>query len=85
MTRKFRQLVRNVQGSTALVESKKGNVYPVIVSDYVRLKKEVHVGDTAWVRRINGKYYMVDVEKKVPVEDRVPQDDFDMADNWGNY
>lgn len=65
MSKPFKQLVRNVQGSTALVESKKGNVYPVIISDYVRLKKEIAVGDTAIVNRLNGTYYLIDVEPKV--------------------
>lgn len=60
----FKQLVVNVQGSTALVKSKKGNIYPVIISDYVRLQKSLNVGDTAIVRRINGKYYLIDVQKK---------------------
>ena len=64
MSKAFRQIVKNVQGSTALVESKKGNIYPVIISDYVRIKKSLKVGDTALVRRINGRYYLVDVEEK---------------------
>ena len=78
MNKPFKQIIRNVQASTALVESRKGNVYPVIISDYVRLKKSVNVGDTGIVRRINGKYYLIDVEPKeeessyleeVPLED----------------
>lgn len=79
MNKPFKQLIRNVQGSTALVESKKGNVYPVVISDYVRLKKTINVGDIGIVRRTNGKYYLIDVEQKedetesyladVPLED----------------
>ena len=64
MNKPFQQLVRNVQGSTALVESKKGNVYPVIISDYVRLKKDLKVGDIALVRRTNGKYYLIDIVER---------------------
>lgn len=64
MNKPFQQIVRNVQGSTALVESKKGNIYPVIVSDYVRIKKSLKVGDIALVRRINGKYYLVNVVER---------------------
>ena len=78
MNKPFKQIIKNVQGSTALVQSKKGNIYPVIVSDYVRIKKEIHVNDFALVRRINGKYYMVDVEKREPIQ----QDDFDIEDWW---
>ena len=61
MTKPFKQIIRNVQGSTALVESKKGNTYPVIVSDYVRMKKQIKVGDWGIIRRTNGKFYMIDV------------------------
>lgn len=80
MNKPFRQLIKNVQGSTALVESKKGNIYPVIISDYVRLKKAINVGDTAIVRRTNGKYYMIDVEPKEDETDsylaEVPLEEF---------
>ena len=64
MNKPFRQTVKNVQGSTALVESRKGNIYPVVISDYVRIKKTINVGDIALVRNINGRYYLVDVEQK---------------------
>ena len=69
MNKPFKQIVRNVQNSTALVESKKGNVYPVVISDYVRMKKEINVGDTAIVNRVNGTYYLIDVEPKVDETD----------------
>jgi len=81
MSKPFKQLIRNVQGSTALVESKKGNIYPVVISDYVRIKKEIHVNDYGLIRRINGRYYMVDVEKREPVE----QDDFNIEDWWEEW
>ena len=62
----FKQTIKNVQGSTALVESKKGNIYPVIISDYARIHKAKYlkVGSIALVRRINGKYYLIDAEFK---------------------
>ena len=64
MSKPFKQIIRNVQGSTALVESKKGNIYPVVISDFVRMKKQIKVGDWGIIRRTNGKFYMVDVEKR---------------------
>ena len=69
MSKPFKQLIRNVQNSTALVQSKKGNVYPVVISDYVRIKKEINVGDTAIVNRVNGTYYLIDVEPMVDETD----------------
>jgi len=69
MSKPFKQIVKNVQGSVALVESAKGNIYPVVISDYVRLKKTVKVGDTGIVRRTNGKYYLIDVEPKIDETD----------------
>lgn len=63
--REFNQLIVNVQASIVLVKSKKGNIYPVIVSDQVRLSgKKVNVGDTGVVHRVNGKYYLYDVIPK---------------------
>ena len=65
MNKPFPQIIKNFQGSTALVESKKGNIYPVIVSDRVRQTKgtEIEVGDIAMVRKWANKYFMVDVKK----------------------
>ena len=33
----FKQVIVNVQQSTALVESAKGNIYPVTIADRIRL------------------------------------------------
>lgn len=64
MLKPFNQLIKNVQGDTALVESKSGNIYPVMISDYVKMKKTINVGDIAKVIKTNGRYIMVDVEHK---------------------
>jgi hypothetical protein len=77
---KFKQVIKNVQDSTALVESKKGNIYPVVIADRIRLSdKKPKVGDIGIVYRVNGKYYLYDfIPKpdetdsclsKVPLED----------------
>ena len=67
-----------MQGSTALVQSRKGNIYPVIVSDFVRIKKfrQLKVGAIGIVTRVNGRYYLTDVKTsknddytKIPPED----------------
>ena len=61
----FKQVIVNVQASTVLVKSAKGNIYPVIVSDKVRLSgKTIKKGDTGVVHRTNGKYYLYDVIPK---------------------
>ena len=78
----FKQEIVNVQSSIVLVKSRKGNIYPTIVSDQVRLSskgKNMKVGDTGVVHRVNGKYYLYDVIPKqdettsylaeVPLED----------------
>ena len=66
----FKQIIRNVQGSTALVESAKGNVYPVVIADKVRLSgKKINVGDIGIIHRVNGRYYLYDVEPKVDETD----------------
>lgn len=66
----FRQVIVNVQDSTAMVESSKGNRYPVIISDKLRLSdKSINVGDTGIVHRVNGKYYLYDVIPKVDETD----------------
>ena len=77
----FKQVIVNVQQSTAQVKSAKGNIYPVIIADRIRLNKNItlEVGDIAIIHRVNGKYYLYDVEKRqdetssylaeVPIED----------------
>ena len=66
----FKQIIRNVQGSTALVESAKGTVYPVTIADRIRLSKRTpDVGDTGIVHRVNGKYYLYDFIPKVDETD----------------
>jgi bisphosphoglycerate-independent phosphoglycerate mutase (AlkP superfamily) len=65
MSKPFKQIIRNIQGSTALVESAKGNIYPVVISDKVRLQKSfLKVGDIGIINRVNGKYYLIDVEPR---------------------
>ena len=70
MKKAFEQTIKHVQGSSALVESRKGNIYPVIVSDFVRIKKfrELQVGAIGLVKRVNGKFYLVDVKPKEPTK-----------------
>ena len=76
----FKQVIKNVQQSTALVESRSGNIYPVVIADRVRLSdRKPQVGDTAIIHRVNGKYYLYDFEPRqdetesyladVPLED----------------
>lgn len=71
----FKQLIRNVQSSTCLVESKKGNVYPVVIADRVRLSGKLpKVGDIGIVHRVNGKYYLYDFEPKKSEEKDLLED-----------
>ena len=65
MKKSFQQIIKDVYGSTALVQSRKGNIYPVIVSDYVRLKKThlLKVGAIGIVTRLNGRYYLTDIKE----------------------
>lgn len=78
----FRQEIVNVQSSTVQVKSAKGNIYPIVIADRVRLSgKTVKKGDIGVVHRVNGKYYLYDVEKQedetssylseVPIEDMI--------------
>ena len=61
----FKQVIKNVQQSTALVESSKGNIYPVVIADRIRLSNRTpEVGDIGIVHRVNGKYYLYDFEKR---------------------
>lgn len=61
----FTQVIKNVQQSTALVESSKGNIYPVVIADRIRLSdKQPKVGDIAIIHRVNGKYYLYDFKPK---------------------
>ena len=62
----FKQVIVNVQQSTAMVKSTSGNVYPVVISDRLRLSgKKINEGDTGVVHRVNGRYYLYDVIPKV--------------------
>jgi hypothetical protein len=61
----FKQQIVNVQASTVLVKSSKGTIYPVVVSDRVRLSgKTINKGDTGVIHRTNGRYYLYDVIPK---------------------
>ena len=61
----FKQVIKNVQQSTALVESGKGNIYPVVIADRIRLSDRTpEVGDIGIVHRVNGKYYLYDFESR---------------------
>jgi hypothetical protein len=83
-----KQSIRNVdyKRKTALVESSKGKVYPVTLSDQA-LAKNVTETDTAIVRKVNGYWIMIDVEKptiKQETESSTSQlftEDFE----WVNY
>ena len=51
-----------------LVESQTGTIYPVIVSDHARknpLFDTVEEGDMAIVHRVNGKFYIYDIQKNI--------------------
>ena len=62
----FKQVIKNVQYDTALVESRKGNIYPVTIADRVRYGEEMpRVNDIGIIHRVNGKYYLYDFEKRV--------------------
>lgn len=68
----FKQVIRNVQDPTALVESAKGNVYPVTIADKVRYSGEMpEVNDIGIIHRVNGKYYLVDFIPKADETDSV--------------
>lgn len=69
----------------AILESYRGKVYPCTVSDRVRLTMNMKPGDTAIVRIINKRWVIYDVKPKMSVEDQVPQDDFNMAENMMEY
>lgn len=65
----FKQEIVNVQASSVLVKSTKGNIYPVIVSDQVRLSgRTPKIGDTGVIHRVNGKYYLFEVIPKNKLE-----------------
>lgn len=59
-----KQTIKNIdyKNKTALVQSKKGKIYPVILSDRT-LAKNVTETDIAIVKKINGHWIMIDVEK----------------------
>ena len=62
----FHQEIVNVQQSTAQVKSAKGNIYPVVIADRLRLsRKPINIGDTGVIHRVNGRYYLYDVIPKV--------------------
>ena len=80
MVNEFKQEIVNVQESSALVKSAKGNIYPVEIADRIRLSDRTpKIGDMAIVHRVNGKYYLYDFIPKqdetdsyladVPLED----------------
>lgn len=64
-----KQLIRNIdyKRKTALVESKAGKVYPVILSDQA-LAKNVTETDLAIVKKVNGYWIMIDVEKPMKMD-----------------
>ena len=78
----IRQEIVNVNGSTVQVKSSKGNIYPIVISDFVRIKKPalVKAGNIGIVNKTpNGNWYLIDVEKKHDESDsylaEVPIDD----------
>ena len=64
-----KQLIRNIdyKRKTALVESRAGKVYPVILSDQA-LAKNVTETDLAIVKKVNGYWIMIDVEKPMKMD-----------------
>lgn len=66
----FKQVIVNVQQSSVQVQSRTGNIYPIVIADRVRLSgKPINIGDTAVVHRVNGRYYLYDVIPKVDETD----------------
>lgn len=61
-----KQTIKNIdyKNKTALVQSKSGKIYPVTLSDQA-LAKNVTETDIAIVRKINGYWIMIDIEKPV--------------------
>jgi hypothetical protein len=81
----FKQVIKNVQQSTALVESSKGNIYPVVIADRIRLSdRKPEVGDIAIIHRVNGRYYLYDFEKRVDETDSYLAD-VPYEDLYGEY
>lgn len=87
MIEEFTQTVKHYSkgNKIAILESLRGKVYPCTVSDRVRLTMNMKTGDTAVVRIINKRWVIYDVKPKMSVEDRVPQDDFNMTENMVEY
>lgn len=87
MIEEFTQTVKHYSkgNKIAILESFRGKVYPCTVSDRVRLTMNMKTGDTAVVRIINKRWVIYDVKPKMSVEDRVPQDDFNMTENMMEY
>ena len=66
----FKQVIVNVQSSTVQVKSNRGNIYPVVISDQVRLSgKPIKKNDIGIIHRVNGRYYLYDVIPKVDETD----------------
>lgn len=80
-----KQKIRNIdyKRKTALVESSKGKVYPVILSDQA-LAKDVTETDIAIVRKTNGNWIMIDVEKKMKMNSSTAEL-FDEEFEWCKY
>ena len=76
MSETIKQIIKNVdmKNGTAWVTSKAGKTYPVEISDKVRMTMNPTKDDFAIIRIINGRWIMVDVQKKLPVELMTKQD-----------
>lgn len=80
-----KQLIRNIdyKRKTALVESRAGKVYPVILSDQA-LAKNVTETDLAIVKKVNGYWIMIDVEKPMKMDSSTAEL-FDEEFEWCLY
>ena len=81
----FKQVIVNVQQSSVQVKSAKGNIYPVVIADRVRLSgKKINVGDIGVVHRVNGRYYLYDVIPK-PDETKSYLAEIPIGELYGGY
>lgn len=83
--KQVKQKIRNVdyKRKTALVESRAGKTYPVILSNQA-LAKNVTETDIAIVRKVNGYWIMIDVEKPMKMDSSTAEL-FDEEFEWCNY
>lgn len=80
MKREFKQDIISVNDTHVIVESPRGNRYPVIISDHARanpLFETVEYGDKAIVHRVHGEYYLYDIQKNILRKDDIQLDEYE--------